>query len=730
MLALGGMGCGDNEHPPRLLMEVSDAAPAYGQVPFPTDALREGIQLARLEGLDAIIGLDANVVAAHLAELDGFGLRPTVEFFIQGALDPDTIPDTTRALSDAVFVLEVDPDTAEMGAPISFDWRYDAERSVIIGSPTMGVQLREDTRYAAVLTKDVTNEAGAPITPSYNLGLLLQDPPERWQSSGEAYQELITLPGLEPRIVGLAVFTTQSASSALVKARNAIANASAIAVPTLRFDDPALIFDSVAELQGLFGLATRDSSGPRAGLEQWGRDNPTGIAHDNIGVVATGRTTIGQFIGEDTGTDGPDDETFLLGADGVPVLRATTSIPITVVLPRGTMPATGWPVVIYGHGLGGSRHDVLDLAEPITTLGYALVAIDLWGHGSRYSATDVTNNLAKAGFTGNPTLRDGFGDDVGPSTYINFFESFQNFGAIRDSIRQSTLDMSRVGMLIRSNPNLAALAGTGATPKFDPAKVAYLGESFGAIVGVDLAAIEPSISLYVLNVPGGGLLDYILPNSAAIGALAIPFSSGNLYRTTGTLDRFHPLVGMLQTIFDGADSLTFARHVLRDRFVIENNYLERRHVVALEVLNDEAMPNVATEALARAFGMHVLRPNIAAPSGLLQIESPGSGNVNAQTAILVEYEPATHGRNWSARQGTIEYQPGYPHPGDDPFPKLATPITIDEPIYETHAQVGEILSTYFSGLAPRVRSTKAPVPDFDGDGKLDAQDPFPYDPAR
>jgi hypothetical protein len=132
-------------------MEVGDGAPAYGRVPFPTDALREGVRLARLQGLDSIVGLDAgaDLVSAHLAELDGFGLRPTIEFFIQGALDPDTIPATTRALTDAVFVLEVDPNTAEMGAPISFDWRYDADRSVISGSPSMGVQLRE-----AVLISD------------------------------------------------------------------------------------------------------------------------------------------------------------------------------------------------------------------------------------------------------------------------------------------------------------------------------------------------------------------------------------------------------------------------------------------------------------------------------------------------------------------------------------------------------------------------------------------------
>jgi len=53
-----------------------------------------------------------------------------------------------------------------------------------------------------------------------------------------------------------------------------------------------------------------------------------------------------------------------------------------------------------------------------------------------------------------------------------------------------------------------------------------------------------------------------------------------------------------------------------------------------------------------------------------------------------------------------------PCPGDDAFPTLATPITIDEPIYETQAQVAEILQTHTQGLAPRVRSTKPPDPSF------------------
>ena len=71
------------------------------------------------------------------------GLRPTIEFFVQGPLDPDTVPVQTRTLDDALVVLDVDPATGEDLAPIPFDWRYDPERGVIAGAPAMGVQLRE-----------------------------------------------------------------------------------------------------------------------------------------------------------------------------------------------------------------------------------------------------------------------------------------------------------------------------------------------------------------------------------------------------------------------------------------------------------------------------------------------------------------------------------------------------------------------------------------------------------
>ena len=52
------------------------------------------------------------------------------------------------------------------------------------------------------------------------------------------------------------------------------------------------------------------------------------------------------------------------------------------------------------------------------------------------------------------------------------------------------------------------------------------------------------------------------------------------------------------------------------------------------------------------------------------------------------------------------------------------------PIYDTHAQVAEILDSHRAGEIPRVRSTRAPVADFDDDGTPDASDPAPYDPTQ
>src|ERR1043165_5888234 len=122
-LALAG-ACGDNDLNARIVFDLNDEAPAYGRSPFPTDALIEGRNIGPIAGLERMAKQHFDLIGAHLSTLDGWGLRPTVQFFIEGELDRDTIPeDVTRSLADALIVLDVDPDTAEDGAALPSECR-------------------------------------------------------------------------------------------------------------------------------------------------------------------------------------------------------------------------------------------------------------------------------------------------------------------------------------------------------------------------------------------------------------------------------------------------------------------------------------------------------------------------------------------------------------------------------------------------------------------------------
>ena len=689
-------------------MNASGDAPAYGEVPFPTDAVRDGDRLGVIAGLDTLIVHHADLVTAHLAELDGFGLRPLVEFPVDGKLDPESIPTRTTSTEIAALV-DVDPASPERGRVLAMDWRYDAERDVLAGATASGVVLREGTRYAAFITTAIRDVNGDPLRKLGSIG-----GGDRWRTTREAVDEL------DANLAGIAVFTTQHATAPLVAAREAMLAATP---PTLVFDDAAVIFKGTSQLDRILGVATRATEGPRAGLERWGNDNKTGIAHDHVGVVATGTMTIARFRRDDTKTDLPDDETFLADSS----IIAIDPIPVTFILPAGPPPADGYPVVIYGHGLGAGRDQLLSFAEPITQAGFALVGIDMAGHGSRFDPVDRGANMATQleDFSGEPNTKDGFGDITGLTTQFDFFEGFLNVAAVRDTIRQSALDHSRLVQLLKSSPDLSAL---GANAKLDTRRIIYMAESFGTVVGTVFSAIEPDVGLYVLDVPGGGILDLLLPLSAEIGALAVPLVS-TIYNPATKLDRWNPLIGFMQAVIDGADPLSYAPHVLRDRFTIGGAQLGPRHVVALEVVGDQVLSNRGTDALAQALGLDALVPHLEVPEGIASVASPAAANRDGQTAVLVQYAPATHGANWSSERGLLRYLPAFPAEGDDPFPRLPGAISIPNPIYETLEQVVEILATYQAGEAPRVRMTKPPVADFDADGSPDASDPAPYDPT-
>ena len=698
-LLLAASACGDDLGATTVRLEIPDdgSAPIYGHAPFPSDAwLGADGTLEPPAGLEVVFRRDPELIAAHLAALDGFGVRPLIEFPIDGAIDPASIDGAAR-------VVDIDPSSPQRGREIAYEWRWDPDRQVLAGSPMPGEVLRAGTRYAALLGRGLRDLDGVPLARAAGMAHLAgagADLAPRWRTTADAIGD---------DTIGLAVFTTQRATRTMAAARGLIDDPEVVPPPELSFPDAGVIFKGRLALAGLLGEAARFADGPRAGSERWGLSagtNPTGIAHDHVGVIATGRMTVARFRRADTGDDGPDDETFDIDpSSGAPAMVAIESIPVTFSLPAAPPPSpAGYPVAIIAHGLGSSRHALLTFAEPLAAAGFAAVAIDADTHGSRRDPTDQENNLAPflPAFSGQPAVADGFGDRTGLVTTFDFLEGLRNLSGARDAIRQSVLDFAQLAALLRRGDlDLAPLARGGVTPVLDTSRIAFLGESFGTIVGGVLAAVEPDIDLYVLDVAGAGMLDLAICNAPGLATVVLPLAQA-IFGADGRMDRFHPAVAMLQALVDPADPLTYAPHILRDRLEVNGAPLGPRSLVVLEVVGDEVIHNLATESLARAMGLEVLAPGAVA--GLATTPSPAAGNLDGQTAVLVQIPNATHGTNWTSEEGVLEFVPGFPHPGEEPFPELDAPVAIANPIYTTLEQVIEVLATHQAGEPPLVRA--------------------------
>ncbi|MFT6897048.1 MAG: Pla-1/cef family extracellular lipase [Paraglaciecola sp.] len=177
-------------------------------------------------------------------------------------------------------------------------------------------------------------------------------------------------------------------------------------------------------------------------------------------------------------------------------------------VPALTKPATGLPVVIFQHGITGSKENTLALSAALSLAGFASAAIDHPLHGER-------------GFT----LQDGTvvsATSHSPTDYMNLTSLL----TARDNLRQSIVDT--MGFRLSLN----AMADTTGLIDLDLSKVHFIAQSLGSITGTgsvaianaslpgDLAAFNSmyAIETAVLNVPAGGAGNFLL-ESADFGPL-------------------------------------------------------------------------------------------------------------------------------------------------------------------------------------------------------------------
>lgn len=708
-----------------LFATTSDLVPPYGSTPFPGDPWVEPDgRLAAIPGLEQIAPLAATTVVEQLRALDGFSTRPTVEVFLDGPLDEASLPARATDRDAALFVVDA------AGSVVPFDFRWDPDALRIAGSPVPGTVLEPGQSYSLVVT-DTLRAPDGTLARDADFDRLMRSAesalPARWRSTRAAVDQAIALGVPRKRLLATMRFRVARHRDVLLDAR---AQLETLAAPTLSFPDPALVFVGPSELDAVLGTPTLAGDGV---TELPGWDNPTGMAHASVAAMATGRLTTARFRRQDLAppdAHSPESGTFELDASGRPVLKDPAfPIPITIAIPNLPMPAEGYPVLLYGHGLGASRQQMTMMMETAARAGFATLAIDASSHGSRFDPTDVRSNYVGVlpSFDGIPDAPDGFGDNEGFTSTLALFHEMLNVLAMRDEIRQTVLDWSQVVRLVRDpSTDLSALLGgaPGTAPKLDGEHIVYFGESFGGVIGGIFATVEPHLNAAVLCVPGGGFIDLSGAYSPTLRGL-IELGIPGAYGAVGTMNRFHPILGLGNALLDAADPIVYAPLTLH-RTALGTLAGRARDVVVLEAIGDEVLSNVGTEALATAMGLDMVAPSFVDVRGVDLLAGPVSGNVGGRTGLLLQFAPATHGEVWSRTSVVRRLEP---FAGEvESWTRLDAPVSITNPVAEVRAMLETLLAQVRADAVLEVTHPAPPVRDFDDDGLLDDVDPTPTGP--
>src|SRR5947199_301668 len=359
------------------------------------------------------------------------------------------------------------------------------------------------------------------------------------------------------------------------------------------------------------------------------------------------------------------DERFTRDGAGHPVVIDTAQIPFTVVVPSGTPPPAGWPVVIQQHGLGGQRDLVVAFGDLDAAKGFASIGIDAAQHGYRYwncgpSAACPQDTRNGFGGTASP---DGFADDPNTgflSVNLGFFQAFHNFLGVRDNFRQTYADLLSLVRLLHGHTIDMAL-----DTKLDDTNIFYMGHSLGGLMGSGFVPIEPDLKAALLNATGGGLTSQLFLNSS-IGAGAMGQVEGILgLDPANVFDQFSFAANFTQAIVDPADGLNSAPLLLGPAAGAPRN------VIQVEDFGDQVVPNPSNEALAVAASLPIFDPfvqNLHQNPLVLPIANfatPGTLHANAAagtaTAALLQNGPATHAASIGTGPGTLTFAPEFAH---------------------------------------------------------------------
>ncbi len=261
--------------------------------------------------------------------------------------------------------------------------------------------------------------------------------------------------------------------------------------------------------------------------------------------------------------------------DGIPTRNGSLDAEFTCTVPTAVTGDAPAAAVLYGHGLLGSRDEVLGIGPVGAAAGVAFCALDWIG----MSTADV------------PTVVEAIGD-------------LTSFRAVPDRLQQGHLAWLLLGRLLASDSGFVtdpAFQDADGVGVIDPDRLALLGASQGGILGGVASALTADWEQVILAVPGLGY-NLLIPRSIDFDEFAPVFEESYPDPLDRTIAR-----EMMEMLWDRGENAGWTQHLTADPY----DGAPEKNVLLLEAFGDHQVANVSTEKLARTLGVPVRTPGLA-----------------------------------------------------------------------------------------------------------------------
>ncbi|MCB9554896.1 MAG: hypothetical protein H6707_02250 [Deltaproteobacteria bacterium] len=531
-------------------------------VPYPNDLRRRAdgtIDLRDLpEQLIGVLGIYGAIVESGES---GFSSNGASHLRFSRPIDPRTLPrvaDST-SFSSAVRLVNIEPTSSAYGEAIPIESRFVANAGKYIANnslavlPALGFPARPGERHALIISDALLDAQGEPVVAAPALEQLLS---AQWKPQFSISKQAHTT--YQP----LRDYLRDSGTTGVV---------SASVFTTGRHTEP---------LEQIYALVKALPPPTMQPLELTSQ-TPTYYLLEGAFDVPTFQTGTRPYqLVEDGGSLARD-------AQGQIKIAGSERIRFAISLPRGPMPAGGWPIVLYAHGTGGDYRTFVSngIAQRLSSVNrsgalvaaMAVIGIDQPLHGPRAPASSE------------PSLT--FFNVLNPRAAVaNVLQGAADNFSLLALVRQ--LSFSK---LIDANSQQSQPLGY--TARFDLSRIAFFGHSQGALTGSLFVGTEPTVDIAVLSGAGGHGALSLLQKTEPVDVTALVRAA-----VAEPVDLFHPVATLMQQLLEVADPINYAH-----RF-IKHPKGQPRHVLITEGLIDHYTPTRTTEALATAAGLPQVGP--------------------------------------------------------------------------------------------------------------------------